>query len=133
MEPERSQAILMAGFFALAQILVSVTVIANWSRAATGRLQRNPYYGVRTPSTMRSEQAWVAGNRAALRLRPLYLLTIAATFVPLFAVALHGWRTIVVLVGTGGFVVVLGLFVYAAVIGSRAARAVDDPDNRQRQ
>jgi uncharacterized membrane protein len=106
----------------------------NWSRAATGQLQRNPFYGVRTPSTMRSEQAWVAGNRAALRLAPLLLLTTAATCVALFAVALYAWRTVVVLVGICGFTAVLALSIYTAAIANRAARSVDGhPDDRQQQ
>ena len=132
MGPERLEATLMAGFFAFAQIVISVGIIGNWSRAATGRLQRNPFLGVRTPSTMRSEQAWVADNRAALRLAPLYLLTTAATCVALFVVALYAWRTIVVLVGIGGFAAVLALSIYTAVIASRAARSVDGrPEDRQ--
>ncbi len=127
MKPEGVEAISMAGCFAFGQILISLPVIVNWSRAANGRLKRNPYIGVRTPSTMRSEQAWVAGNRAALRLTPVCLLTIAATSVALFAVALHGWRTIVVVVGIGGLVAILALFIYAAVIASKAARSAAGP------
>jgi hypothetical protein len=75
MEPVRLQEMLIAGFFAIAEVAISVMLIANWSRAARGRLQRNPYFGVRTPSTLRNEQSWVAGNRAAARMAPLYLLT----------------------------------------------------------
>ena len=122
----------MAGFFAFAQIAISVMLVVNWWRAATGRLQRNLFLGVRTPATMRSEQSWVAGNRAALRLAPLYVLTTAPTCVALFAVALYGWRTIVVLLGIGGFAAVIVLSVYTAVIASRAANAADgQPDDRR--
>jgi len=67
MELERLQAILMAGFFAFAQIAISVMLVVNWSRAATGRLQRNPFLGVRTPATMRSEGV-IMGHLCRLRL-----------------------------------------------------------------
>jgi SdpI/YfhL protein family len=101
-------------------------MIMNWSRAASGKLQRNRNLGVRTPSTLRSEQSWMAGNRAALRLLPLYVFLNAATSAALVVIALQGWRLVVILAGSGGLVAFLGLCIYAAVIASRAARAVDD-------
>ena len=61
-EPER---IYLAGFLAFAFIVMTVVLVAiDWA-AANGRLQRNQWAGIRTPSTMRSDQAWVAGHRAA--------------------------------------------------------------------
>jgi hypothetical protein len=66
MEPER---IYLAGFLAFAFIVLTVVLIAvDWA-AANGRLQRNQWAGIRTPSTMRSDQAWVAGSatRSALK------------------------------------------------------------------
>jgi hypothetical protein len=50
-----------------------VLIAVAW-RAANGRLKRNQWTGIRTPSTMRSDQAWVAGHRAALRLTPRYVV-----------------------------------------------------------
>lgn len=134
MGPERLQATVMAAFCALPPILMTALIIAQSSRVVKGRLQRNQYFGIRTPSTMRSDQAWVAGHRAALRLAPLYLLTTAATCVALFAVAVHAWRTLVVLVGIGGLAAITALSIYTAVIASRAARSVDGySDDRQQQ
>ncbi len=116
----------MAGLFGITLAALSVLMIVNWSRAARGGLARNPYLGVRTPSTLRSEQSWVAGNRAALRLAPLYLLFNVATCAVLVALALHGWRLVVIVAGSSGLVAVIALFIYTAVIASRAARAADD-------
>jgi SdpI/YfhL protein family len=126
MEPVRVQALLMAGFFGITLATISVIMIANWSRAARGGLARNPYLGVRTPSTLRSEQSWAAGNRAAVRLAPLYLLFNAATCAALIAVALHGWRLVVIFAGSGGLAALIALVICTAVIASRAARAVGD-------
>jgi SdpI/YfhL protein family len=126
MDPVRVQALLMAGIFGIALAGISVMMIVNWSRAARGGLGRNPYLGVRTPSTMRSEQSWVAGNRAAVRLAPLYLLFNIGMCAALVAVALPGWRLVVVFAGSGGLVGLIALSICTAVIASRAARAADD-------
>lgn len=123
--PKRLAAILTAGCFAFVQILISVLLIGNWSAAANGHLQRNPYFGVRTPSTMRSEQAWTAGNRAALRLVPLYLLNGVANVVALLAAAMLTSTIIVVVTGIGCFTVFVALTLYTAVFASRAARSAD--------
>ena len=42
-------------------------VIALARAAATGRLPRNMFAGIRIPSTLRSDDAWYAGHRAAAR------------------------------------------------------------------
>ncbi|MDT5310630.1 MAG: hypothetical protein QOE48_6351 [Mycobacterium sp.] len=126
MEPVRLQAMLMAGFFGIALAAICVMMIVNWSRAARGSLARNPYFGVRTPSTLRSEQSWVAGNRAAVRTAPLYLIYNAAMCAGLAAAALHGWRLVVAFIGSGGLFALIGLMICTAVIASRAARAADN-------
>ena len=50
----------------------------------------------------------------------------AATYAVLVAVALHGWRLVVIVTGSGGLVALVALSIYTAVIASRAARAADD-------
>ena len=68
MEPQRvAVAVFMAVTFAF---LAFVLIAVDWA-AASGRLARNQWVGIRIPSTMRSDRAWVAGHRAALRLMPL--------------------------------------------------------------
>lgn len=123
--PHHLGATLAAGSFAFVQILTGVLLIRNWSRAANGKLQRNPYFGIRTPSTMRSEQAWVAGNRAALRLVPLHLLTGVVTVIALLAVAMFTSTIIVVVTGICCLAVFFALIIYTAVFASRFARSAD--------
>jgi hypothetical protein len=68
----------------------------------------------------------MAGNRAALRLVPLFVVFNVATCAALVAIGLNGWRLLVILAGSGGLVVFIGLCIFAAIIASRAARAADD-------
>jgi hypothetical protein len=96
--PERLEATVQAAFLALIPIATTVLLITLASRAADGRLQRNSWVGIRGPSTMRSDQAWVAGHRAALRLTPLYLLSTGVTLTALFAAVLWASVNVVMLV-----------------------------------
>jgi uncharacterized membrane protein len=127
----QGQAVLMATVIELVLAAMSVTVVVNWWRAARGGLERNAYIGLRTPSTLRNEQSWVTGNRAAARTAPLYLLFNAAMSAVLFAAAWHGWRLVVAFLGGGGFFVLIGLMICTAVIASRAARAAGGPADRR--
>jgi SdpI/YfhL protein family len=123
----QGQAIFIAALIELVLGGMSALLIVNWWRAARGDLARNPYLGIRTESTLRNEQTWVAGNRAAIRTAPLYLLFNAALAAALFPAAWHGWRLVICLVGGAGFVVLIGLMIWSAVVGSRAARQVGGP------
>lgn len=135
MGSERGHALLLAALASIPALLASGLFIPLLSRAAKGRLQRNQWVGIRTPSTMSSDQAWMAGHRAALRLMPLYLLTTVITCVALFAAALFASTTnVVLLVGAGAAGAVLAVFLYSAFIASRAAKLAEGrPGNRQRQ
>ncbi|MDR2896143.1 MAG: SdpI family protein [Propionibacteriaceae bacterium] len=56
---------------AAACLIILVMVGALWltcALAAKQRLGANPWAGIRLPSTMRSDAAWMAGHRAALAL-----------------------------------------------------------------
>lgn len=107
--------------------LTALLITLNW-RAANGRLRRNQSVGIRTPSTMRSDQAWGAGHRAALRLAPLHLLTLAATLLWLVFSAMHA-RTVlgVQFAWLGSMFVFVVVVLYTALVASRAARSGDDP------
>lgn len=128
MDASHRHALLVAGLFGVVLVLISAVMIWNWSRAARGVLPRNANLGVRTPSTLRSDQSWVAGNRAALRLAPLYLLYDAVACASLFLVARSGGRPAVIFAGSGALVGFVALSVFAAVIGGRAARSADKND-----
>ena len=107
-------------------VLTALLITLNWS-GAHGWLRRNRWVGVRTPSTMRSDQAWVAGHRAALRLAPLHLLTLAAALVALFFAARHA-RTVtgVQLVWLSDMIVFIVVALYTGFVAGRAAKAADD-------
>jgi hypothetical protein len=117
-----SQRIVVATFMAVTfAFLAFVLVIVDWA-AATGRLRRNQWVGIRIPSTMRSDQGWVAGHQAALRLMPLHLLVGVGLFITvLFAPTMDA----VHIVGIGGAVVFVLVAVITALVANRAAKAVD--------
>jgi hypothetical protein len=116
----------MSAFWALCQIVVVVVLIAiNW-RAATGRLARNTSTGLRTPATMHSDRAWVAGHRAALRHTPLYLAVLAATLTALVVTVLSTRAVgIAIAVGAGGLIAFVPLAIYSTVVANRAAKRAD--------
>lgn len=115
MESERVEALVQAGVLSFVSICTTVLFIVLARRAANGRLQRNQWIGIRTPSTLRSDRGWVAGHRAALRLTPLFVLTSVVMCFALFAVALYvSTPGLVRLVGFGVIAVIIALVIYSA-------------------
>ncbi|BDE13994.1 hypothetical protein MKCMC460_28540 [Mycobacterium sp. 20KCMC460] len=127
-------------------VLISITlsggsalVMFSCRRAAKGSLpltEPNGYgwrgNGIKTPSTLRSEQTWRAGNGAAARLAPMYVLFNLAVVAALVAAAARGWRLIVAMIGGTAFVAWICLLIVTAVVASRAARAASDDPAGQR-
>ncbi len=122
-EPER---LVLPAISAVSQIfLTALLITVNW-RAANGRLRRNPTTGIRTPSTMRSDAAWVAGHRAALRLTPLYLLVLVGMLTALLAAVLGASTSVVNLVAIGGLFIFVPVALYTAFVAGKAAKSADD-------
>jgi len=97
-----------AAITAAVPIVICVVIIVTSRRAASGKLPRNQYVGIRTPSTMRSDAAWVAAHRAATRLTPLYLVITAIVCAAVLWAALYASSPgVVITVGLGGFAVLI--------------------------
>jgi uncharacterized membrane protein len=68
--------------------LSGIIAVAVGRAAAAGRLPRNPFVGIRIPSTLRSDEAWRSGHRAAASsltasgIGPIAVATIVAVTKP---------------------------------------------------
>jgi hypothetical protein len=99
--------------------IAGVLIVAMAALGAAGRLPRNFLAGVRIPSTMRSDAAWVAGHRAAAA--PLTFLGISVAVLGLWDMSSIGGGpppSVPLLVST----VVFGA--WATITAHRAARGV---------
>ena len=120
MEAER---LVLASFVAVTFVfLTALIIVIDWA-AAKGRLRRNQLVGIRTPSTMRSDHAWIAGHRAALRLTPLHLVTGASLLIGVFSAQTVAGLN---LVGVCGAVVFVAVALFTAVVAGRAAKATSE-------
>lgn len=135
MGPDRIQLIVSAAMAAVAPIVICALLLTLCSRAANGRLPRNQWAGIRTPATMRSDQAWMAGHRAALRLAPVYLVITAIALAALLWAGIYASTNgVVMVIGLGGFAVLVVLLICTAIIANKAAKSVgDQPDDRHRR
>lgn len=107
---------------AFIMIAVGILLVATARAAATGRLGRNAIAGIRTASTMASDEAWRAAHQRAER--PTVAAGVAAGvtgLVALVAPVPGPWLSAVALIGCG---VMLGFVARGAVVGGRAAREV---------
>jgi hypothetical protein len=110
----------MAPVIALGVVVIASGAVLVWVAVASwqGRLQRNAIAGVRTPSTMRSDEAFAVANKAAAPWAGagglvMALGGVAAMVVPkyLFGVPLFS-----------GVLVGLALCIAGAIIGIRACK-----------
>lgn len=106
-------------------VMAGTGVLLLWmaSAAASGRLKRNQIAGIRTPSTMTSDAAWLAAHQRALhptRVAGFISLVVAlSTLLPTSENVLFAG----LMVGT---VLILAFVIHGAVVGGRAAREAED-------
>lgn len=106
-------------------VMVGSGVLLIWMARATasGRLKRNSIAGIRIPSTMASEEAWLAAHVRAVR--PTVIAGVVSIAIGLFAllpVSAPALATGVI----AGCVVMLGFVLYGARVGSQAARGASN-------
>lgn len=108
--------VIVAGFTGLVNIGAGILVRKLARRAADGDLGRNGYAGIRTKSTLASDEAWLAGHKAALAwsLRSGLMFSISGAVCMVLAVASALASMAVILVGAG-----LGLL--ALILATRDA------------
>ena len=118
MNEDQAGALLAGVLLALASVGVWCVVVG----AAAGRIKNNGALGLRTPATMRSEEAWEAGHRAALFVvKPL---CVWAGIAAVAGAVLGSWPPagiVLVLISAG--LLVAGT-VGGGVVAHRAARSI---------
>jgi len=98
-------------------LIAGALILGVAALGAAGRLPRNYLAGIRIPSTMRSDAAWVAGHRAAKM--PMALLGVGMMALGVWnASSTEPPRTFRLLV----LLVVVGFSTWAIVVAHRAAR-----------
>ena len=107
-------------------LLVAAVIVGTTWAAATGRLGLNVAVGIRTPATMRSDAAWLAGHRAAWPVaraagRVVALLAVVAT-----VLLLIGHPVAAMACGMAGLLLVLVAAIPIARSAGAAARAVEE-------
>lgn len=105
-------------------------ILLFWMAKATssGRLGRNQVAGIRIPSTLASDEAWLAAHRRAERPTLWGALFVGAAGV---GAILPVPLPVVVVSVLVGCVAMLGFVLYGARVGSVAAKAVTAARERQ--
>ncbi|MEU3274418.1 SdpI family protein [Saccharomonospora sp. NPDC006951] len=112
----------------VARIVLFVVMLASgivlvWMAraAATGRLKRNSFAGIRIPSTMASDEAWLAAHIRAER--PTMFAGFVSVASGLFALVPVPVPVLAIQVLVA-CVVMLGFVIHGAKVGGRAAKDV---------
>jgi hypothetical protein len=106
-----------------AMLLAGLFIMWMGGRMAEGRFTRNRWAGIRTPSTMKSDAAWlVAHEVAAPTMGTAGTLGAAGGLTGIIAVLLGAGEGVVAGLILGGALLMTVLLVIATVRGARAAR-----------
>ncbi|WP_435737828.1 SdpI family protein [Cellulosimicrobium sp. PMB13] len=110
-------------------VLAGAGILLVWCARATasGRVGRNQVAGIRTATTLASDEAWQTAHRAARPLSEAAGWVLVAAAPVLFLVDGDEIELAVTLVAT---TVTLGLTIAGAVVGTRAVRATTAPTRR---
>lgn len=102
-------------------LMVGSGILMLWlaRAAASGRLKRNQAAGIRLPSTLASDEAWLVAHRAAERPTQIAGWCAIVGAVPALLPVPLPAVVVAVLIGT---LALLGFVLYGATLGSRAAR-----------
>ncbi|WP_181028410.1 SdpI family protein [Pseudoclavibacter sp. RFBA6] len=115
----------LAARIVLAIVMAGSGLLVMWmaQAAASGQLKRNDIAGIRTPSTMSSDVAWLAAHvrskRATMTAGILALVSGLVVLVPMPGPAMIG-------VVMAGCAALLGFVLYGARVGVKAAKAVGE-------
>lgn len=110
---------------ALLYLLLGSGMALSVRRIQQGKTKVNGWIGIRTPATLKSQQAWDAGHRNALphfRLGSIILIVGAFVLVVLAVIDVPDWLGVTVVLTVMAFTV--GNMIYAAITASAAARRV---------
>ncbi len=106
--------------------LLIIAGIALWvvaQRTATGVLGRSQFVGIRTRSTMASDQAWLAAHQAAQR--ALQVAAVELGLTGAMAAVAGGNNDLLILILVVGTALMSGALAKAVIFATRAARATD--------
>lgn len=110
-------------------VMTGSGVLLVWTARATasGRLRRNQFAGIRVPSTMASDEAWLAAHVRAKR--PTMIAGFTSMASAVFAL-LPVTPAVLVTGVLLGCLALLGLVLYGARVGSRAAAEASKRSSR---
>lgn len=98
--------------------ILSIAVIVLIPLCAVGRIPRNPFIGLRLPAFFASDEAWMAGHRAAVL--PSVCGAVVGLVAGILIATVQGLAAVWLPIGIGA--VLAGLIV-GAVLGIRAAES----------